>query len=52
MRMFVGTCGGNNWLDICMPEEGFHALFLAHIEYHTLLYQVMHLYFHHYDHQN
>lgn len=42
LLQFLPHCGGNDWFDVCMLREGFHALFLAHVKYDTLFDQVVH----------
>jgi len=38
------TSGCYNRVDICMLRESFHAFFLGHVKYQTLLDQMLHLY--------
>lgn len=37
------TGWGDDWLDVCMLRKGLHALFFAHTEDQTLLYEMLHL---------
>lgn len=39
---FLPHCGSDDWFDVSMFGEGFHAFFSAHIEDDALLYQALH----------